>query len=93
MRRIYSLSLNEFGTGVAATGLMAERAILTGLVTLVLLMALAKMGPNLRTSFEKVGAYGVDGPTRPIDHEENEDRTHKVLEAYTLGQDKEEDER
>ncbi|MEM7494087.1 MAG: hypothetical protein AAF296_11940 [Pseudomonadota bacterium] len=77
---------------VAPALLMAERAILTGLVTLVLLMALAKMGPNLKTSFEKVGAYGVEDPTRPIDHKDDEHRAHKVLEAYNIGQD-EEDER
>ena len=72
---------------------MAERAILTGLVALVLLTALAKMGPSLTSSFERVSAKRIEGPAHPIDHQNDEHRAHKVLEAYNLGPDEEENER
>ena len=59
---------------------MAERAILTGLVALVLLTALVKMGPSLSASFEQVGAiHQTTDPAKAIDHKDDESRAARVL--------------
>ncbi|MEM9054271.1 MAG: hypothetical protein AAGB16_03005 [Pseudomonadota bacterium] len=59
---------------------MAERAILTGLVTLVLLAALVKVGPELSASFERVGGiHSVTDPSKSIDHSRDAERAAAVL--------------
>lgn len=65
---------------------MAERAILTGLVALVLLTALVKMGPSLSASFEQVGAiHQTTDPAKAIDHSRDEERARKVLKSDKVG--------
>lgn len=70
---------------------MAERAILTGLVALVLLTALAKMGPNLSASFERVGGlHQTTDPAQAIDHRQDEARAREVLSAHGVSQEQDE---
>ncbi|MEL7232623.1 MAG: hypothetical protein AAGJ85_08955 [Pseudomonadota bacterium] len=62
---------------------MAERAILTGLIALVLLTALVKMGPSLSASFEQVGGlHQAHDPAKAIDHRQDEARAREVLNAH-----------
>lgn len=62
---------------------MAERAILTGLVALVLLTALVKMGPSLTASFDQVGAiHQTVNPAISIDHRMDEERARAVLSVH-----------
>ncbi|MEL8055450.1 MAG: hypothetical protein AAGK66_04795 [Pseudomonadota bacterium] len=68
--------------GVAAESHMAERAILMGLMTLVLLTALAKVGPSLRTSFEQAAGHQIHDPDKAIDHEDGEARARRALDTY-----------
>ena len=86
MCQIYTRSLREHGTGFAVKRPMAERAILTGLVTLILLTALAKMGPKLTASFEQIGTiHSVANPSKAIDHRKDEARAAAAL-ASSQGQ-------
>ena len=68
--------------GVAAADRMAERAILMGLMTVVLLTALAKVGPTLRASLEQAAGHQIQDPNKAIDHQDDEDRARKALDAY-----------
>jgi Flp pilus assembly pilin Flp len=66
--------------GFAPKTAMAERAILTGLVALVLLAALVKVGPELSASFEQIGGiHSVTDPAKAIDHSHDGARASAVL--------------
>ncbi|MEM1088092.1 MAG: hypothetical protein AAGH90_10205, partial [Pseudomonadota bacterium] len=51
------------------------------LVTLVLLTALTKVGPNLRASLEHATGQHLNDPSKAIDHRNDDDRARKVLES------------